>query len=244
MKSRAPQKQPKRVAIIGLPVLRSMSTFNAILMQYAEENGHWEFVFSSESAIGPLRFLRKIDCDGAIVRIISKEMRKEALRINFPMVNISGWLADPGVPSVRSDNQALGRLCAEHLLARGFRRFGIVRLWGGWYADERITGFLKSVRAAGSGENVSTFEICSRGETIGDEDMKRFRAWLPTLRLPAALLLTDDLNIQVLLDACRDEGLRVPEDIAVIAAHRREDKIDGCEPQVTGVDWAEPTVAL
>jgi len=244
MKSPSTRKCPKRVAILGLPVLRSQSPFNAALIRYAEEQSLWHFLFSGEANMETFRFLRELECDGAIVRIITQEMREEALHVGFPLVNISGWLEDAGVPSVRSDEEALGCLCAEHLLARGFRRFGAVRLRSGWFSKARMVGFRKPIETAGFGENVSYFEQHSATIDLSRNEIKRFRAWLSTLKCPVGLFLTDDESAAQLLDACRAEGLRIPQDVAVIAAFRHVESLEFCEPPLTHVDYGEDIVAL
>ena len=244
VKSPSTRKRPKRVALLGLPVLRSQSPFNAALIRYAEEQSLWRFLFSGEANVKTFRFLRELECDGAIVRIITPEMRKEALRVGFPIVNISGWLEDAGVPSVRSDEEALGRLCAEHLLARGFRRFGAVRLRTGWFSKARMAGFRKSIEAAGCEENVSSFEQHSSTIDLSSDEIIRFGAWLSTLKSPVGLFLTDDESAAQLLDAIRAEGLRIPQDVAVIAAFRHVESLELCEPPLTHVDYGEDIVAL
>lgn len=238
------RNSPKRIALLGLPVLRPSGVFNAAIMRYAEEHGHWHFVFSSEASVAGFRYLREIDCDGAIARISTPELRKAALRAGCPIVNLSGWMEDAGVPSVRSDQGALGRVCAEHLLARGFRRFGVVRLWGGWLAKARADGFSKVIEAAGYTESISIFEPHSATVDLPASDLKRFQAWIKTLHPPFGLFLTDDESAQQLMDACRAEGLRIPEDVAVIAAYKHEQTIHACDPPLSHVDWAEESLAL
>ena len=237
MKSPTTRKRPRQIALLGLPVLRADSFFNETLIRYARDHGHWEFVFSGAANVKTFRFHRELDCDGAIVRIISPEMREEALRVGFPMVNISNWLEDAGVPSVRNDEDATGRICAEHLLARGFRRFGIVRMWGGWFAKARSDGFLNPIKAAGYGESTSLFEVHASSLAINRKELERFRAWVLTLRPPVALFLTDDETAPLFVEACWAAGLRIPHDVAVIAAYWRQ-ALANCKPSLSHVDIA------
>ena len=243
MKSPKTRKRPRQIAILGLPVLRVDSFFNQTLIQYAGNEGQWEFVFSGAANVKTFRFLRELDCDGAIVRIISPEIREEALRVGFPMVNISNWIEDGGVPAVRTDEDAGGRICAEHLLARGFRRFGIVRMWGGWFAKARSDGFFKQIEAAGYGENTSLFEVHGSSLAINQKEMKRFRAWVLTLRPPVALFLTDDETAPLFVDACLAAGFRIPHDIAVIVAYWRQPLAE-CERSLSHVDIAHDVLML
>lgn len=236
------RKHPKRIAILGNSVLKPRSVFNEVVVRYGEEHGHWDIAFSGEATVKTFRFLRELDCDGAIVRISTPEMREEALRTRFPIVNISGWLEDAGVPSVRSDEDAIGRVCAEHLLDRGFRRFGIVQLWGGWFTQARSNGFFNAIKAKGYGENTSIFEAHT-ASISSRQEMARFRAWVLTMRPPAALFFTDDVAALPLVEACLAAGLRIPHDIAVIVGHWPDHR-DSFETSLTHVDPALDTSAL
>ena len=56
----------RRIAVIGAPVLQAQSLFNAALIDYATQRGNWKFVFSTEVSVQTLRFLRQLECDGAL----------------------------------------------------------------------------------------------------------------------------------------------------------------------------------
>src|SRR5512139_3500739 len=150
--------KPKRIAVIGLPVLQSVNNLsNAAIASHAEQSRRWKFVFSAEASVASFRFLRTLECDGAIVRVTSKAMLREARRVRFPLVNLSSWLEEPVVPSLRHDYAAAGRPAASHLLEKGFRRFGCVVVPGGWYIEQRHRAFLEAVRAGGG--EVSNFSL-------------------------------------------------------------------------------------
>lgn len=233
----------RRIAVIGAPVLQAESSFNAALIEHASVHGRWKFVFSTEATVRNLRFLRGLDCDGALIRVISPAIAAEAKKLPFPLVNFSSWLSNPQVPTVRCDNAMMGRLAAEHLLQRGFRRFGVVLSKGGWFIHPRHQSFLETVEAAGFSAQVSTFEL--RHHPADAEDLARFREWVATLAVPAALFLTnDDPDAPVLMDACRAAGRRIPHDIAFITSHGHPQICRGCHPQLTYVDQNERGVAL
>ena len=147
----------KRIALIGLQILQSVNNLvNAAVARHAEENGRWRFVFSAEPSVESFRFLRTLDCDGAIVRIVSTAMLREAKKIRFPLVNVSSWLEHPGVPTVRHNFEAIGRIAAEHLLEKGYRRFGCVIEQGGWFIQQRYRAFVETIGAHGYKPEVFT----------------------------------------------------------------------------------------
>jgi len=233
----------RRIAVIGAPVLQAQSVFNAALIDYATRQGNWKFVFSTEVSVQTLKFLRQLDCDGALIRVISPAMAREAKKLTFPLVNFSSWLADPQVPTVRCDNAMMGQFAAQHLLKKGFRRFGIVLSKGGWFIHPRHQSFLEAIESAGFGENVSTFEL--RSHPADANDLKRFHAWVRQLTPPTGLFLTnDDPDAPVLMASCREAGMKIPQDLAVITSHGHPQICHACQPALTYVDQNEAGVAL
>ncbi len=233
----------RRIAVIGAPVLQAQSLFNAALIDYAARQGNWKFVFSTEVSVQTLKFLRQLDCDGALIRVVSPAIAREAKKLSFPLVNFSSWLSDAGVPSVRCDNAMMGRLAAQHLLKKGFRRFGVVLSKGGWFIHPRHQSFLEAVETAGFGANIRTFQLQSHPADA--MDLKRFREWVGKLESPAGLFLTnDDPDAPVLLEACREAGKKIPGDVAVITSHGHPEICRACHPPLTYVDQNEAGVAL
>jgi LacI family transcriptional regulator len=226
----------KRVAVIGLPILQEVGNLvNVALARHASRVG-WRFILNAEDSPRAFRYLRKLDCDGAIVRITSPEMRQEAIKCNFPLVNISSWLQDPGVPTVRVDWRLLGQQAAAHLLAKGFRRFGCVIVRGGWYIQERYAAFVEAVRARGL--EISTFHLRTTQPDLPQPltvpERKRFSDWMLKLPPPAALVLTDDWDAPELMDICRAAGREIPRDLVVISTGIHAEVLPQCRPALSG----------
>ncbi len=117
--------EPRRVAImleLDLLYKRHAGVFVGT-QRYAQEHG-WksltdEYVAETLAAEPE----KPAPYDGVIARATRKLARRAARR-NVPVVNV--WFSSPAwrtLPGVFSDFAAAGRLRAEHLLARGFRRF-------------------------------------------------------------------------------------------------------------------------
>lgn len=230
----------RKVAVIGAPILPSESRFNASLSRYAAEH-HWEFVCSLAASVTAFQLLARMECDGALIRLTTPEMARAARRLRIPVVNFSSWLADPGVPTVRRDDEARGRLCAEHLLSKGFRRFGILRVPGGAYIDRRRQGFVHEVAKAGFAGGLRDYVVHSSPLKAGE---RRFlRDWLATLKPPTGLFLTDDEGAPVLMEVCREAGQRIPQDVAVIGAACHVDAAMLCVPRLTSIEENEDQVA-
>ena len=221
----------KRIATIGLPVFQSINnTMCVAVARHAEETGRWRFVFSAEASVAAFKFLRTLDCDGAIVRITSEAMKREAKKIKFPLVNVSSWLADAGVPSVRHDYAAIGRMAAEHLLEKGFRRIGCVIVPGGNFIQERFMAFSETLKAHGLKPQLFHLRTTQPAlpQPITAEERRRFADWVRTIQTPAAVALMDDWDAPELMAACREVGLEIPRDLVMITTCNHSEVLPQC----------------
>jgi len=124
----------------------------------------------------------------------------------------------PSLTSIEIDDEAGGQLAAEYLLSKGFRCFGFVQTgdlpdYAIHPESKRLEGFRKGLAQGGidlPDEYTAELDLNHVGAR---ERLGRL------LRLPdpprAIFAATDDLGLLVLRMA-REEGLRVPEDLAVI----------------------------
>lgn len=221
----------KRIALIGLPVFQSINNLTSVaIARHAEETGRWRFVFSAEASVSAFKFLRTLDCDGAIVRITSEAMRREARKIKFPIVNVSSWLADAGVPSVRHDYRALGRLGAEHLIEKGFRRIGCVIVPGGNFIQERFMAFRETLEEQGLKPQLFHLRTTQRAlpQPLPAEERRRFADWVLSLQPPAAIALMDDWDAPGLMAACREAGREIPRDVVMLTTCNHSEILPQC----------------
>lgn len=235
------KKKLKRIALLGWPVVtgRVLPFHSAILLHQEKTPANWEVVLGAESSINCVQLLTKLHCDGALVRLTSEEMAQTIRKAKFPVVNVSAWLADPGVPTVIFDEQARGRLAAEHLLERGFERFASLIVPGGWYIGQRNQGFQTKVVASGFG----TEEFALSDLDPGKREFDRLVAWLKSLTPPFGVLCTDDPAAPVLIRACQRARLHVPHDVAIVGTVDREDICLPCDPQLSSVGPDENAIA-
>lgn len=231
------KNKTRRIAVVGLPMLQSVNNLGSVaIANYAERRGSWRFVFGAEATVEAFQFLRKVDCDGAIVRILSADMKREAMKVRVPLINVSSWLEEPGVPTVRHDYENCGRLAAEHLLGKGFRRFGYVIVPGGCI-PRRCKMFLETIQERGL--NASLFKLSNPKpflrQPLSPPERKRFIEWIRGLQPPAALVLMDDWDAPALMNACRAAGLEIPRDLVVISIGIHSETLASCPVPLSAV---------
>jgi LacI family transcriptional regulator len=127
---------------------------------------------------------------------------------DIPVIAINRVL--PTVSSVRPQYREGARRGVEHLLEHGHRRIGLVI--GGGRSGERELGWRDALRAAGLEDGPIARTTFSRrgGYDAG-------RELLAATNRPTAVFASSDLQAVGVLRAFHEAGLRIPDDIAVLA---------------------------
>ena len=154
--------------------------------------------------------------DGFILMTSSRKQThvKALLEIGAPFII---W----GIPqpkqkycSVTGDNLAGGRFATEHLISSGRQRIGFIG--GPSYeleVQQRLTGYEDALNEAGREVDQMLIEYGDFSNTSGADAMKRLLKKVPEID---AVFVNSDLMAIAAMDALREEGRRVPEDIAVV----------------------------
>jgi LacI family transcriptional regulator len=233
---------PRRVAIL-YPI--SVSWFARCvdgIRRYALQHGDWNLICSPPTLSGAgetaltLRSMKGWRGDAII--IASSEVRElnQARRMGIPVINLAGGLAKShGIPRVRVDDFIAGRMAAEHLLERGLRHLAFFGWSHRWYSAQRQQGFCE--RAAEAGIQVNAF-LTSVEEGVALNWAKRIAGpakWLASLPCPCGVFAVHDYRAQFLIETCKETGLRIPEDIALIGMDNEETVCEHSVPTLTSV---------
>lgn len=112
------------------------------------------------------------------------------------------------------DHARAGGLAAEHLLALGHRHIAVVRGPAGIPdAEDRHRGFLDRLAQANVAVSAGRVECGEYTVEDGYEAARRLLAGTPDF---TAIFCANDNSAIGTIEACRDAGLRIPEDISVI----------------------------
>src|SRR5262249_41594260 len=132
---------------------------------YIQENGPWS-TFLTETARGdaaPKWVLDNLQGDGIIARIENRPIAQAVMKTGLPVVDVSAARIVPEIPWVETDDAAMARLAAEHLMDRGFKHFGFVGNdrfhWSTWREEE----FVRATTQAGHTCSVFRAQRTSRG---------------------------------------------------------------------------------
>lgn len=206
---------------------------------YASQHGNWLLTTHGESANLPIQRLRGWTGDGVIAILTSAADVRAARRFlnqGVPVVTFSATLPRSRVPRVRTDSAAIGRLAAEHLIARGYAQFGLYGLHGVTYSSDRGRAFIERLAESGfrctSLQSPNTFGSARPWEN----EIESLAHWLRTLSRPAGVFAVNDYRAQLVASACKSIGLRVPRDIGIIGADNNHVICEFSSPSLSSVD--------
>lgn len=217
------------------------------VMRYAREN-HWTLDFSYVRQ-GQLKYTFRLH---GIVGLITNPRDIDALKQlpPMPLVNLSAAVSKEklpnreGVPTayVLPDDKTIGRMAAQYFIGRGFKHIVFYNVGNYWMERARRESFMQTVKESGrvyhelkhyeweqpfGGEG--TFEV-------QDAILKRLEKELVKLPKPAGLMAPSDDFAVVILQACEEVGLRVPEEIAVLGCHNLSEVCESAPVSLSSVD--------
>jgi LacI family transcriptional regulator len=163
----------------------------------------------------PPAWLRGWKGDGIVARIETPEIARAVKATKLPVVDVSAARHVPGVPWVETDDAAIARLAASHLLERGFRHFGFCGEPGFNWSNWRQAAFVAELKPAGFACEVFAAKP-------GRRSHESLTAWVARLPKPVGVMACYDIKAQQLLDACRDADVAVPDEVAVIGVDNDE----------------------
>ena len=235
----APKKQrSKRVALcleMEWGHKRHLEAYAGV-HKYADEVG-WDCVTTPSAArvLDPSSAFAPFD--GVLGRI-TKPLAQASQKFKIPAVNI--WINSPAknIASVLADFEASGKMAAQHLVGRGFRRFGYMGFLREKDARHQIQGFRETLKPLGFRFTTYRFQRGSVAyEGIGWERfIEGLEQWVEDLELPIGVLVGNDLYCRHLIETCRAKGLKVPQDVAIVGTSNEPIICSSPYPTLTSID--------
>lgn len=215
---------------VGLAVNHSFTYYRSVLRgiaHFAESKPQWLFT-SMVPERGRLQALDRFQPVGLIASVHTKALNRALATWRRPVVNVSAVWPDLRFPRVGVDNALVGQLAATHFLERGLRHFAFIGPPHHLYSMERHAAFCQALRV--TGHAVQSYHTSSRPgfDPLGQRwDLGRgIYLWLRRLPTPVGLFVPGDDWAVPVTEACRQVGLRMPEDVALLGVD--DDDLD-CE---------------
>jgi LacI family transcriptional regulator len=122
-------------------------------------------------------------------------------------------------------------MAAEYFRERGFRNFAFCGFRDERWSIERGEGFTQDLRTVGL--KCDLWQTNRSGPR--EAEQSRLSRWLAKLPKPVAILASNDVRGQQVLDACHRADLAVPESVAVMGVDDDEILCTFCRPALSSI---------
>lgn len=183
---------------------------------YVQRFGQWELRLSSELE-GSFQTAPEVRADGLIAQPLHAPFAEYLAGLGIPVVSVSDAAEFP-LPTVHSDNLAIGRQQAEYLLGRGFRHLAYSGGRRALFSLQRHQGFRKAIEARGL--------LCYDVRTLQDLEDADTAAWLldqlRSLPRPLGLAACSDVRASAIAELCYEHDIEIPGQLAVLGVDNNE----------------------
>lgn len=207
------------------------------IQQYAREHPGWRCLIDEHPGYNArARGRGYVRYDGVIARA-SKAMQVRLKRLRIPLVNAHYQTARPGLPGVYSDPCAMGRLAADHLIDRGFRRLCMLSDDRHAHTKKVAEAFVQRARE----EEVAQCVVVRMEE----ESYERPSYWIHLEQLlrdqldafepPVGVFIETAPHARLLIQLGQARGWHIPHDLAVLCQHNLAAVVD-VSPQISHLE--------
>ncbi len=164
-----------------------------------------------------LNYIKKMDVQ-AVIFCGEGQNADEIKQIEIPAVTVDVMETVEGPINIIGDCDSIGQMAAEHFIERGFSNFGYCGYDDIHWSRERRDVFCQLLK--NKGYSVNVYKGSRRNKwTKEQEDIAD---WLKNLDIPLAIMACNDDRAQMVIEACKISGLKVPDDVAVIGVDNDE----------------------
>lgn len=190
------------------------------ISKYSAEHGHWSFcrmpLYYRETlgAKGILNWAEDWKAHGIIGQLYN-EMENDLYQSPIPVIAQDFKERFRFIPNITGQYRETGKLGAEYFLNKGYTQFAFYGFNNIVWSRERAEGFESAVNQAGF--HVHYFEHKkARSMDIWYYKSNSLSKWLKSLPKPIALMACDDNQGVHITEACKQNNIRVPQEVAVL----------------------------
>ncbi|MCA9214312.1 MAG: XylR family transcriptional regulator [Planctomycetales bacterium] len=200
------------------------------------EHQQWSiYLPEQERGSPPPDWLNRWDGDGIIARIETADIAKAIEQKGIPTVDVSAARHLPNLPWVETNDAMIAELALNHLTDRGFENIAFCGERSFKWSKMREAHFLSRAEALGFECHVLNSKSHWESDYSWNHERRRLLDWLTQLPIPVGIMASYDIKGQQVLDACRELGLSVPEQVAVIGVDNDPHICNLCSPRLTSI---------
>jgi LacI family transcriptional regulator len=215
------------------------------ILRFSRLHGPWSLCVAPGHFDQALPKAKSWKGTGIIARISSREMEARIKSTGLPFVASSlfesrALLQAGPYGEIRTNSVEIGRMGAHHLLDAGLRHFAFCGFGACNWSAAREISFCETLKARS--RDCSIHHITSANWRQRRDWLKRWErerpimaSWLKSLPKPVGVMACNDACGRDVLQVCASEGLRIPDDVAVIGVDNDEMLCELSNPPLSSV---------
>lgn len=228
---------------LGIDCRSSSRRILAGIGRYMRLHGQWNLCGEPSRSVPSLPDWRRSRPDGVIAGLTEEYLDNAlitlARRNHIPIVDVYNVLYNNKFTRVASDDLAIGHMVGKYFLARGFKNLAFCGHSGYLASDLRLQGLRETAQKASVPVSVFTPTKGRRFTDGSAEDGRELVKWIHSwinpvvprtnkdkgeagtghLRLPIAVFGWHDYRAANVADICRQEGLKIPDQVSIVGCH-------------------------
>lgn len=200
--------------------------------QYSLEHRNWRLYIVAAPPGNPRVLKPGMRWDGIITSVLADIGGYQKLLATQTTKVVSVTAAIPkrmgAIPSVRVDEDKVAEMIGRHFLAGGYRQIAWVGRPGQSVIDFRAIALRRFAQHA-----QCELHVNFRKDSMAGRNVSSITQWLKQLPKPVGLATWNINEARELADACVRLGIRVPEDIAIVAWDDDEMIAESQEPSLS-----------
>ncbi len=183
--------------------------------------------------------MQKWGADGIIIR--ETQGFEQLIKLNVPVIVCPNITFDQELkdeiknfPSILTDCRQIGIMAAEHLLDRGFSNFAFCGFEELEWSQRRRQSFTNRIQQAG--HDVLYFNPSpNRKKGSWLKEQQQMIEWLKSLPRPTGLMAANDDRGLDVIEACKQAGIYIPEEISIIGVDNDEIACEVFNPPLSSI---------
>lgn len=220
-----------RIAVLLLEMWPSCEELLRGVLQYSSGEDGWE-VLLRPGTPDRLAEVAAWKPDGILASVRCPRCANEITTLGCPVVNVRGTLDALNVPRVGSDELAVGRLAAEHLLDQGYQQFACVTALEPPFLRDRAAGFLSALSEHPS-QTFTCQQVNDRGLSVPEPVAQALEQWLRKLSRPVGIFAANDGLGRLVCRMARELEVPVPDLMGVVAVDDHRFLCQSTRPPLT-----------
>ncbi len=210
---------------------------------YGRSHGSWIF-FHQERVFGDSISpqLRQWKPHGIIARLAGARLTQQIRRMKVPSVDLYPEGKSGVIPGAGSDPESLIRLAVDHFLERGFHNFAYCGFSNVPFSEIREECFKRHLATLGTTVQTFSYPALPRGTDLAAVENHALHyadslaEWLRQLPKPLAILACNDVRGRQVLNVCKEAGVAVPNQAAVLGIDNDDVHCELCDPPLSSID--------